>query len=92
MAIVDALDIIQRQKINIGFRRTCQCPPTHINCMIPKEWLKSQIGVWQFYTNQGIYFINASARISMAFEPFQFARKLFAFNLNKLHRKGDMCP
>lgn len=31
------------------FERTCKCRPKNINCMIPKDWLKSQIGVWQFY-------------------------------------------
>lgn len=36
-------------KINIGADRTCSCPPNHLNCLTPKEWLKSQIGVWQFF-------------------------------------------
>lgn len=40
---------LYRTKISIGSTRTCVCKPTHINCLIPKEWLKSQIGVWQFY-------------------------------------------
>lgn len=31
-----------------NYERTCQCPPTHINCLTAKEWLVSQIGVWQF--------------------------------------------
>jgi DNA modification methylase len=35
--------------IAIGNRRLCSCPPTHINCMTAKEWLKSQLGVWQFF-------------------------------------------
>jgi DNA modification methylase len=34
--------------LSIGFSRTCDCPKTHINCMTPKDWLKSQLGVWQF--------------------------------------------
>ena len=38
-----------RHKINIGHDRTCSCPATHINCMTAKEWLKSQLGVWQFF-------------------------------------------
>lgn len=37
------------KKLNIGYKRTCNCGPTHINCMSPKEWLKSQLGVWQFF-------------------------------------------
>jgi DNA modification methylase len=35
--------------LSIGFTRICHCPKTHINCMTPKEWLKSQLGVWQFF-------------------------------------------
>jgi len=38
-----------RHKINICNERTCDCGKTHINCMTAKEWLKSQLGVWQFY-------------------------------------------
>ena len=38
-----------RTKLAIGYTRTCDCPKTHINCMTAKEWLKSQIGVWQFF-------------------------------------------
>jgi DNA modification methylase len=32
----------------IGFERTCECAPSHINCLTAKEWLKCQLGVWQF--------------------------------------------
>jgi len=35
--------------LSIGFTRTCNCPKTHINCMTAKDWLKSQLGVWQFF-------------------------------------------
>lgn len=35
-------------KLQINHTRTCNCKPTHINCMAAKEWLKSQLGVWQF--------------------------------------------
>jgi DNA modification methylase len=35
--------------LDIGYERTCQCPQKHINCMTAKEWLKAQIGVWQFF-------------------------------------------
>ncbi|MBI4652614.1 site-specific DNA-methyltransferase [Candidatus Desantisbacteria bacterium] len=37
------------QKLDIGFQRSCTCKNSNINCMTPKEWLKSQIGVWQFF-------------------------------------------
>ena len=32
----------------LQYSRTCECAPSHINCMTAKEWLKSQLGVWQF--------------------------------------------
>ena len=35
-------------KLSIPFGRSCDCSPKHINCMTAKEWIKSQIGVWQF--------------------------------------------
>jgi DNA modification methylase len=38
----------QGLKIMIGHERICDCPLNHINCMTAKEWMKSQIGVWQF--------------------------------------------
>jgi DNA modification methylase len=38
-----------RTKIAIGTKRTCSCAPNNLNCLPAKEWLKSQIGVWQFF-------------------------------------------
>ena len=40
---------IYRTKLNIGTQRTCACAPNHLNCLSAKDWLKSQIGVWQFF-------------------------------------------
>jgi DNA modification methylase len=40
---------IHQNKLNINYKRMCHCGPTHINCLTPKDWLKSQIGVWQFF-------------------------------------------
>lgn len=37
-----------KNPLNISFKRTCSCKPTNMNCMSPKEWLKRQLGVWQF--------------------------------------------
>ena len=33
----------------IGYTRTCDCPPNHINCLTAKQWMQSQIAVWEFY-------------------------------------------
>jgi DNA modification methylase len=35
--------------LEIEHLRACACPPTHINCMNAKEWLKAQLGVWEFF-------------------------------------------
>ncbi len=40
---------LYRTKLAIDFNRTCSCAPNHLNCLPAKEWLKSQIGVWQFF-------------------------------------------
>lgn len=37
-----------RSRLNIGFTRTCTCPSKHLNCMSAKEWIKCQLGIWQF--------------------------------------------
>ncbi len=47
-AIILERDELYRRILPIPNQRTCKCPPTHINCMTAKEWLKSQLGVWQF--------------------------------------------
>jgi DNA modification methylase len=36
------------QRVDIDSARTCDCPPNHLNCLTPKEWLKAQVGVWEF--------------------------------------------
>jgi DNA modification methylase len=38
-----------KKLLDIDYTRICECPKTHINCLPAKEWLKSQLGVWQFY-------------------------------------------
>lgn len=35
-------------KIDIGYTKTCECTGNNINCLTAKEWLKCQLGVWQF--------------------------------------------
>ena len=39
---------LYRTRLPIGGRRLCGCKPNHLNCLTAKEWLKSQLGVWQF--------------------------------------------
>ena len=37
------------KRIKIGSQQLCDCKPNHLNCMTAKEWIKAQLGVWQFY-------------------------------------------
>src|SRR3990167_10697055 len=39
---------LYRTRLYIGHTRTCSCEPNHLNCMTAKDWIKCQIGVWQF--------------------------------------------
>lgn len=39
---------LYRTRIHINYTKTCDCPPNHLNCMTAKEWIKSQVGIWQF--------------------------------------------
>ena len=41
-------DPLHRTRLSIGGGRLCGCKPNHLNCLTAKEWLKSQLGVWQF--------------------------------------------
>lgn len=34
--------------LDISYQRICECQPSHINCLTAKEWIKNQLGVWQF--------------------------------------------
>ena len=34
--------------IEIGNSRLCDCKESHLSCIEPREWMKNQIGVWQF--------------------------------------------
>jgi DNA modification methylase len=51
MMSVSHLMLLQEisKPLKIGHTRTCDCSPKHINCLTAKEWLQSQIAVWEFY-------------------------------------------
>jgi DNA modification methylase len=37
------------KKLDINYKRTCNCPLSHINCLTPKEWVKGQVAIWELY-------------------------------------------
>lgn len=49
MEAVKIDEIAEKLYLDIGYQKTCDCPENHINCLTAKEWIKNQIGVWQFY-------------------------------------------
>ena len=42
-------DPLFQKKLPIGFKRLSDTAESHINDMTAKEWLKCQLGVWEFY-------------------------------------------
>jgi len=61
------------EKIRIGHQRVCDCPPNHINCLTPKDWIKNQLGVWQFnYEKRDV----RDKRLHPATYPISLARRL----------------
>ena len=41
-------DDLHRARLPISGERACQCKASHLNCLTAKEWIKNQLGVWQF--------------------------------------------
>ncbi len=37
------------RRLTLHHERGCDCKPSHLCCLTAKEWLKRQVGVWQFY-------------------------------------------
>ncbi|MBN1795366.1 MAG: DNA adenine methylase [Sedimentisphaerales bacterium] len=35
--------------LDINTEKSCDCKANHLNCLTAKEWLKSQLGVWEFF-------------------------------------------
>ncbi len=64
-----------RAKSVIGFQRSCACTPNKLNCLTAKEWLKSQIGVWQFtYESRDI----RNKNLHPATFPISLAKKIIS--------------
>ncbi len=45
---IQQIQQVETKKLDIGHTRVCECPPNNINCLTAKEWIKHQLGVWQF--------------------------------------------
>lgn len=41
---------IKKSKLlEIGYEKSCNCPSNHINCQTAKEWMLSQVALWEFH-------------------------------------------
>ena len=45
----EAAQYFESKKLHLTTTRTCECASSHINCMTAKEWIKCQMGVWEFF-------------------------------------------
>ena len=61
------------QKLPLNLERQCSCKPNHLSCITAKEWLKCQLGVWQFnYEGRDI----RDKKVHPATYPISLARKV----------------
>ncbi|MCM8809875.1 MAG: site-specific DNA-methyltransferase, partial [Candidatus Omnitrophica bacterium] len=35
--------------LEINYEKTCNCPENYLSCISPKEWVKGQVAIWEFY-------------------------------------------
>src|SRR3972149_9715742 len=61
------------RKLDIGSERTCACPQNHLSCLSAKQWIKNQLGVWQFnYERRDI----RDKKVHPATFPISLARRV----------------
>jgi len=71
---------ISPKKLKINYQRTCDCKPSHINCLTAKEWIKNQLGVWRFtYEARDI----RDKRIHPATFPISLSKKIIELFTHK---------
>lgn len=37
------------KKLDIPYNKICECKDNHINCLTAKDWMQSQVAVWEFF-------------------------------------------
>jgi len=45
--MVETLEI--KKPLDIGYTRLCNCPVKNLNCLNGKEWIQSQVAIWEFF-------------------------------------------
>ncbi|MFH1259494.1 MAG: DNA methyltransferase [Elusimicrobiota bacterium] len=49
LALRETIIEYNNKVIDINYLKTCDCKGNNINCLSAKEWMKAQLGVWEFY-------------------------------------------
>lgn len=76
--ITSASEILKPLKIN--YQKTCDCPDNYLNCGTAKDWIKAQLGVWEFsYEGRDI----RDKNVHPAVFPLQLARKVISLFTHK---------
>lgn len=71
--IIEESSELYGKKLSLNPKRLCSCKPNHLSCITAKEWLKGQIGVWQFsYESRDI----RDKKVHPATFPISLARKV----------------
>src|SRR4030065_1256233 len=75
--------VTEAKKLDIDHKKTCQCPDNHLNCLTAKEWIKNQLGVWQFtYEKRDI----RDKNLHPAVFPISLAKKV----INIFSHEGEL--
>ena len=75
--------VTEAKKLDIDHKKTCQCPDNHLNCLTAKEWIKNQLGVWQFtYEKRDI----RDKNLHPAVFPISLAKKV----INLFSHEGEL--
>ena len=73
LRVINEESELYRTKINVGNTKTCDCSSNYLNCMTAKEWIKSQLGIWQFnYEGRDI----RDKKLHPASFPISLAKKI----------------
>ena len=71
------------EKLDIGSERACACPPSRLSCLSAKQWIKNQLGVWQFnYERRDV----RDKQVHPASFPISLARRL----IDLFTHKGEL--
>jgi len=63
----------EQRLLDLGCDPICDCPSNHLSCLSPKQWIKCQLGVWQFnYERRDI----RDKKIHPATFPISLARRV----------------